>query len=178
MGERDGKRPCSSAQRARPIKENAPVTETTKTGSSDRIESFEGPNRYLSNFGAGEAMYDGVPYDCAEKAFQAAKTLDMAVREQIRNATTPGVAKRLGRQAPLRKGWEEMKVGVMRDVVRSKFERNQDLARKLLATGDTELVEGNWWNDVFWGVCRGRGRNMLGKIIMDVRTELAKTEHG
>ena len=151
------------------------MTETTKTASTKRIESFDGPNRYLSNFGPGDAVYDGEVYDCGEKAFQAAKTLDTAAREQIRNARTPGVAKRLGRQVRLREGWEEMKVGVMREVVRSKFERNPDLARKLLATGDTELVEGNAWNDVFWGVCRGRGHNMLGKITMEVRSELAKT---
>jgi predicted NAD-dependent protein-ADP-ribosyltransferase YbiA (DUF1768 family) len=42
----------------------------------------------------------------------------------------------------------------------------------LLATDDEELVEGNWWNDTFWGVCRGDGENNLGKIIMKVRDEL------
>ena len=35
-------------------------------------------------------------------------------------------------------------------------------------------VEGNNWNDTFWGVCRGKGRNELGKVLMKVRSELSK----
>jgi predicted NAD-dependent protein-ADP-ribosyltransferase YbiA (DUF1768 family) len=42
----------------------------------------------------------------------------------------------------------------------------------LLETGDAELVEGNWWDDTFWGVCNGVGQNNLGKILMDTRREL------
>ena len=43
----------------------------------------------------------------------------------------------------------------------------------LLATGKATLVEGNSWGDTFWGVCRGKGKNMLGKILMRVRKRLA-----
>jgi predicted NAD-dependent protein-ADP-ribosyltransferase YbiA (DUF1768 family) len=42
----------------------------------------------------------------------------------------------------------------------------------LKATGDEELVEGNWWNDTFWGVCNGVGENNLGKLLMKIRAEL------
>jgi hypothetical protein len=42
----------------------------------------------------------------------------------------------------------------------------------LLATGDAELIEGNVWNDVFWGVCNGIGKNWLGKLLMQVREVL------
>jgi predicted NAD-dependent protein-ADP-ribosyltransferase YbiA (DUF1768 family) len=59
----------------------------------------------------------------------------------------------------------------MEELVRRKF-ADPELAEKLLATGDEELVEGNTWNDRFWGVCRGEGRNELGKILMRVRAEL------
>lgn len=44
----------------------------------------------------------------------------------------------------------------------------------LLKTGDEELVEGNTWGDTFWGVCKGKGRNELGKILMKVREEFRK----
>lgn len=44
------------------------------------------------------------------------------------------------------------------------------LQAKLLETGNEELVEGNYWGDTFWGVCRGRGENHLGKLLMKVRT--------
>ena len=60
----------------------------------------------------------------------------------------------------------------MLDVVRAKFDQHPDLAQKLLATGDEELVEGNDWGDIYWGVYKGRGNNMLGKILMRVRAEL------
>ena len=35
-------------------------------------------------------------------------------------------------------------------------------------------IEGNTWNDTFWGVCNGQGQNWLGKILMLVRSELNK----
>ena len=60
----------------------------------------------------------------------------------------------------------------MLDVVRAKFDQHPDLAQKLLATGDEELVEGNDWGDIYWGVYKGHGKNMLGKILMRVRAEL------
>lgn len=59
-------------------------------------------------------------------------------------------------------------------VVKSKFEQNSDLKDKLIATGDEYLEEGNTWNDTYWGVCRGKGKNILGKILMRVREELKK----
>jgi len=62
--------------------------------------------------------------------------------------------------------------------VRAKFEQNPDLAAKLIATGDEELVEGNTWGDTYWGVCRGVGQNKLGKILMNVRQELAALPEG
>uniref|UniRef100_UPI00345E83CD NADAR domain-containing protein n=1 Tax=uncultured Duncaniella sp. TaxID=2768039 RepID=UPI00345E83CD len=49
---------------------------------------------------------------------------------------------------------------------------NPALAEKLIATGDAELVEGNYWHDTVWGVCDGVGENHLGKILMRVREEL------
>ena len=64
----------------------------------------------------------------------------------------------------------------MREVVICKFMQNPDLMKKLLATGDAKLVEGNTWHDNYWGICRcgsrdkcGTGSNMLGKILMQVR---------
>lgn len=74
----------------------------------------------------------------------------------------------------LRPDWEEAKVGIMEELVRLKFTAHADLRARLLATGDAELIEGNNWNDRFWGVCRGQGQNQLGLILMKVRSELAQ----
>jgi predicted NAD-dependent protein-ADP-ribosyltransferase YbiA (DUF1768 family) len=49
----------------------------------------------------------------------------------------------------------------MKELLKIKFE-NFELCKKLLATGEEELVEGNYWNDTYWGVCKGIGENHLG----------------
>ena len=62
---------------------------------------------------------------------------------------------------------------MMEEILRAKFTQNLDLKEKLLATSDRLLVEGNTWNDRFWGVCKGKGANHLGKLLMKIRAELS-----
>ena len=50
--------------------------------------------------------------------------------------------------------------------------KDESLKEMLLLTGDQEIIEENYWGDTFWGVCRGKGQNHLGKILMKVRDEL------
>jgi predicted NAD-dependent protein-ADP-ribosyltransferase YbiA (DUF1768 family) len=59
----------------------------------------------------------------------------------------------------------------METLLRQKF-AHPELRAKLKETNDAELVEGNWWGDRFWGVCRGEGENHLGKLLMKIRAEL------
>jgi hypothetical protein len=139
---------------------------------TQKIESFVGYNRFLSNFFPAEIELDGAVYSTLEAAFQARKTIDPDEREKIRKARTPGDAKHLGRKVTLVPDWETIKIGVMRDLVRQKFTRHPGLRAELMDTGDTVLIEGNTWNDTFWGVCRGKGQNWLGKILMEIRAEL------
>ena len=67
-----------------------------------------------------------------------------------------------------------VKVKLMFELVLEKFKQNPELKQKLLETGNQELIEGNTWNDTFWGVCNGQGQNWLGKILMLVRSELSQ----
>ena len=136
------------------------------------IDSFENEFAFLSNFYSCIIVYEGIYYPTVEHAFQAAKTLDFEQRKTIAAAPTPGQAKRLGRKVDLRSDWEEIKDGVMEELVRRKFNSSFILKTMLLATGDRELIEGNWWNDTYWGVCKGVGRNQLGKTLMKIREEL------
>lgn len=138
------------------------------------ILGFTKEYRFLSNFQAATVEYDGLEYPSTEHAYQAAKTEDAAQRRRIREAQKPGDAKRLGKQVKMRTDWEQIKVGVMKDLVRQKFTKHKELKEKLLATGDAYLEETNTWNDTFWGVCKGKGQNHLGKILMEVRQELKK----
>jgi hypothetical protein len=138
------------------------------------ILGFNKEYRFLSNFYPATVEYDGLEYSSTEHAYQAAKTEDAAQRRRIREAQKPGDAKRLGKQVKMRTNWEQIKVGVMKDLVRQKFTNHKELKEKLLATGDAYLEETNTWNDTFWGVCKGKGQNHLGKILMEVRQELKK----
>jgi predicted NAD-dependent protein-ADP-ribosyltransferase YbiA (DUF1768 family) len=77
----------------------------------------------------------------------------------------------MGRAVTLRHDWEAVKFSYMELGLRLKFQ-NSDLAEKLIATGDEELVEGNTWGDRVWGVCDGEGENRLGKLLMKIREEI------
>jgi ribA/ribD-fused uncharacterized protein len=98
------------------------------------------------------------------------------VRESIRNASTPMMAARLGRdrRQKLRADWESAKVSVMRKAVEAKFRQHDELAKLLLSTADATIVE-HTDTDAFWGDGGdGAGENMLGRILTDVRATLQK----
>tara|TARA_B100000508_G_scaffold111285_1_gene89527 strand:+ start:535 stop:963 length:429 start_codon:yes stop_codon:yes gene_type:complete len=138
----------------------------------ERIEGFDGDYRFLSNFYPALVELDGIMYPSVEHAYQAAKTLDENERQSILVLEKPGQAKKAGREVTLRQDLEEVKMHVMLDLVRYKFYNCPDLKNKLLATGDAYIEETNWWGDTFWGVCEGKGKNVLGTILMNVRAEL------
>lgn len=137
------------------------------------IVSFSGDNAFLSNFYPVMVEYEGIRYPTSEHAFQAAKTLSQAERRKIAGLPTPGQAKRAGQRVTLRPDWDEIRVDVMEDILRIKF-RDPDLRRKLLATKNKMLIEGNNWGDTFWGVCNGRGENNLGRLLTKVRRDIKR----
>lgn len=137
----------------------------------EQITEFQGAYRFLSNFWPCRVVLDDREFPSVEHAYQAAKTTDDDVRSQIAQLPKAGDAKRFGKQVVLRQDWEEVKISIMKYLVRQKFQTNP-LRKWLLQTQDAELIEGNWWGDTFWGVCNGKGRNHLGKILMEIRDEI------
>jgi ribA/ribD-fused uncharacterized protein len=141
----------------------------------------DGPIRFLSmreygwmsNFHIAPFTFDGVSYATVEHAFQSYKTKDEGWRKRIRRADTPREAKRLGRKCPMRKNWDQMKIGLMQRFGQAKFEQHEDLADKLVATGTRRLEEDAHW-DSYWGTGvtggSGNGRNYMGYILMHVRS--------
>jgi ribA/ribD-fused uncharacterized protein len=129
---------------------------------------------YLSNFALYPIQLDGLRWPSSEHYFQAQEFVDEKQRDAIRKAKTPMLAAKLGRdrKAKLRRDWESVKVSVMKKTVQAKFAQHDDLRSMLLATGDAKLVE-HTENDAYWGDAGdGSGQNMLGRILMQVRTEL------
>ncbi len=134
------------------------------------IDSFRGDFSFLSNFSNhGFVDENGRRWKTSEHYFQAAKTNDPKEKLLIQNAKTPAEAKKLARKVKLVKEWDHIKVDVMRRALKLKFDQNEDIRKKLIGTYDSLLVEGNNWGDTFWGAVNGKGLNVLGKLLMELR---------
>lgn len=132
----------------------------------------------FSNFAAFPISLDGTTWPTSEHYFQAMKFAGTEHSEAIRQAKSPMIAARMGRdrKKPLRRDWESVKDSVMRDAVRAKFQQHPELRELLLSTGTALLVE-RTENDSYWGDGGdGSGKNRLGQILMDVRDELRTAE--
>jgi ribA/ribD-fused uncharacterized protein len=130
----------------------------------------------FSNFAPYPVRMDGKIWQTSEHYFQAQKFEDAEHQEKIRQTKSPMIAARMGRDRKkrLRRDWESVKVGIMREVVRAKFSQHEDIRQLLLSTGDAKIVE-HTENDSYWGDGGdGSGKNMLGRILMEVREELKR----
>lgn len=136
-----------------------------------KIESFKGEHNFLSNFYPIMVFAFGQFYPSVEHAYQAGKTENPKDQEKIRTCGNAAQAKRLGQQVKVRPLWDKFKPLLMATLLERKFE-NQHMAKMLLATGNAELIEGNWWGDTYWGVCKGEGKNTLGVLLMRLRDKL------
>lgn len=139
------------------------------------ISSFSNNYRFLSNFFNSPIVVDSKLYPTVEHYYQASKTLTESAHEAIRNAKSPGEAKRMGGRTVLRPDWENIKHEVMWKGLWAKFTQNPNLKVLLKLTGDARLVEGNYWHDNIWGSCScpkcasTEGQNILGKMLMEIR---------
>lgn len=134
------------------------------------IAGFVGKYEPFSNFYRSPFVLQDCVCQTVEHGFHAFKTHDPVIRKQILQAPNPAKAKQLGRAVPLRPDWEEVKEGVMLDLLRVKFsERFYQML--LVRTGKAYLEETNTWKDRYWGV-DGYGLNRLGHLLMQVRSEI------
>lgn len=135
------------------------------------IYGFFGDYRFLSNYHLIDIEIDGIVYPSSEHAYMAQKTLDEEIRRHIATLPHPADAKKFGQLITLRPDWNGYRLEAMRRVLDVKF-KDDVLAQKLLETGNLYLEETNDWGDVFWGFCGGVGKNMLGKTLMAIRSDL------
>jgi GTP cyclohydrolase II len=131
-------------------------------------EGIDDPGGFLDNRHPAAVVLDGHTYPTVAHAYQAAKTLDPALRRRIRGVADPDGAIGAGRRARRRPGWPAVKVPLMRSLLAQKF-TDLGLRQRLLDTGTAALVYDNQWNDTFWGRCGGAGHNHLGRILMAIR---------
>jgi ribA/ribD-fused uncharacterized protein len=153
--------------------------------SSEEIRFYranEKPYGAFSNLFRRAIVFEDTVYPTAEHAYQAGKARKKAVRDWILSAPSPALVAMAAHGLytwDIVPKWSTKKLARMRAVLRAKFSQHEDLRKLLLKTGNARLVEAaktkNTVN-LFWGEVNGSGKNMLGVLLMEVRTELAKTE--
>lgn len=140
-----------------------------------QITLFRGEYAFLSNMYNCKLSYLNENFLNSESAYQCNKTLDAYERTNF--YTTSGKeAKAIGKKIHIRPDFNSLKIDIMYEVSKAKYNQNKDLGKKLISTYPAELIGGNWWGDTYWGVCNGVGLNILGKLLMIVRDELIKED--
>tara|TARA_Y100001963_G_C6403607_1_gene275243 strand:- start:57 stop:455 length:399 start_codon:yes stop_codon:yes gene_type:complete len=127
---------------------------------------FRNEYYFLSNMYPCNICYEEGSYKSVESVFQMMKCADDNEKKGF-EFLNGFEAKKRGRRVKLRSDWHEVKVDVMKSILESKFS-NPELLNKLKAVKG-EIVEDNHWGDRYWGRCNGVGKNMLGKLLMEIR---------
>jgi ribA/ribD-fused uncharacterized protein len=142
----------------------------------------EKPYGALSNLYRREVEFEGRVYPTSEHAYQAGKASKPAVRDWILSAPSPSLAAMAAHGLytwDIVPNWAQIKFDRMRAVLRAKFDQHADLRELLLSTGQARLVESGTVNNAvnrLWGEVDGKGENMLGVMLMELRAELAKSK--
>jgi len=149
---------------------------------SHKPEKYEEGEKHLchfSNFSDDSVVYQGKCYMSSEHAFQCQKPLHKSDQERIAACETPMDCAKMGRDRsiPINADWDKFRLTVMWEVLLCKFTQNEAAQKALLATGDAYLEERTSL-DNFWGSgsndAGGTGKNMLGRMLMEVRAVLRK----
>lgn len=141
---------------------------------SKKITEFIGSNAFLSNMYEVPIEYMGIVFRSSENLYQSFKS-NMPEEIKALAQLDPKLSKRYWRTSPIRNPeFFSKREHYMYIALREKFIQHPILAKMLLATKDAELLEGNWWGDLFWGVDHKtlEGQNVLGKLLMQIREEL------
>ena len=129
---------------------------------------------FLSNLYKFPLYFEGNVFPTGEHAYQYGKFKDEDTREWAMKSPKPHLLSILAHGLfswDIIKNWSKIKVDRMYNVLKAKFSYNE-LREKLLETGDSILIE-NSKADSFWGIGRnGKGKNMLGKLLIKVREEI------
>jgi len=138
---------------------------------------FYPPEYYvLDNFSSFQVEYKGKVYPTSEHAYQSLKFVNTnpELAERIRNAKSAHEAFKLAEanSDKVEKNWDDIKLKIMKEILICKVNQHEYVMKKLLQSGDREIVEDSW-RDSYWGWGEDRkGENMLGKLWMEVRKEI------
>lgn len=169
------KKSAPAAKRAVP---SVPVSTRTAQNEIRFYRANEKPYGAFSNLYQRPISFENREYPTAEHAYQAGKPSKAEVREWILSAPSPSLVAMAAHGLytwDIVPNWSQIKFERMRQVLRAKFTQHEDLRELLLSTGDLRLVEVGKTNSAVnrvWGEVNGKGLNMLGVLLMEVRSEL------
>lgn len=153
----------------------------TKQAEIPFYRSNEKPYGAFSNLYRRTMIFEGREFPTAEHAYQAGKARKDAVREWILSAPSPSLVAMAAHGLytwDINPDWSRTKFVRMRDVLRAKFTQHEDLKELLLSTDNARLVEVGRTDNLVnrtWGEVNGKGLNMLGVLLMEVREEIRGT---
>ena len=160
------------------------------TPSQNNITAFFTRNSVFSNHHPCMFVVDGISYSSMEKFLFCTKAemfADEELKKSIEKEEDPVEIKRLGKKIKNfdKVIWDTRIEGILRKGLMQKFGQNPKLQKELCATGDSEIVEANQHDCVYgvglalrdnkiWDPEEWKGKNLMGKALMDVR-KLLKT---
>lgn len=151
------------------------MSENHKLDTDTQVFFYEQDFYVLSNFSSFRVLWRGIDFDTSEAAYHWEKFPDnKGIQRAIRLARSGHEAFKMAEKfsSEKRPDWDEIKFDVMRDILLAKVHQHEYVRRKLLATGNRELIEDSWRDSIWgWGPDK-KGQNMLGKIWMSIRDEL------
>lgn len=144
-------------------------------GPEDKIFFYPKEFYVFDNFTAFQVEYDGYLYPTSEHAYQAAMFKGVAekIMEEIKKAKSSHDAQKIAQKNREKRiqNWDDIKTNIMKEILKCKIEQHPYVLKKLLESGNREIIEDSW-RDAEWGWGENKdGKNLLGKIWMELRKE-------
>ena len=144
--------------------------EKDKKAPPAEITKFEGYFEFLSNEYNCKVEYDNYVFQSASALFYAFKAKTQGAFMKFQRLS-PLKAKSKSQKLEYNEDYEKNKKYYLKKAVNAKFTSNPDLKLRLLKTGNTILVNTITHLDTWIGVKNNIGENMLGKVLMELRSQ-------
>ena len=176
---------CAADHKSKTIIPNVPIgvePQHSWFGIQDGIYFYNKDEPYyeFTNFYPALIRLDEKEWPRTEHYFQAQKFPDNpSLQDQIRQQKSAREVFSLARKykPTRRKDWNKIKVQVIIKIKKAKMVQHPEIKKMLLQTAQRTIVENAGKNDAWWGAgADGTGKNMLGRVLMYVRSALQDKE--
>jgi len=142
--------------------------------TNDPVFFYEHEFYPFSNFSSFQIEWKGKLWPTSEHVYQAEKFEEGEVKEKMRGMRSAHEVFKYAEahKDERRNDWGGVKVSLMKEILKAKVAQHPYVLKKLRDSGDRMLIE-NSWRDPEWGWGPEKnGKNLLGKLWMEVREEV------